>query len=371
MRQLRQHPAAPAHLRALHGFTLVELMVAMALGLLLLGALVTLVVSTVASRSELDKTSRRIENGRYALQVLSADIESAGFIGATAINSWSRTAPPNACAASITDLGYVSTPTPTLPLAVQMLPSSASGTPPTCLSTANVKSDTGILLITRASSQAITPAAAASNTTEAYVQVSTCGTDTQPFVAALGGNSAFTLRQKDCQATNPAPLRKTIQRIYFISTCNNCGQDSIPTLKVAEYVNGAMTITPLVDGIDNMQFDYGIDMDGNGSPDCYVSNTDNPSPIQTDATTCPQPAAAYDWTVNAVNTAANRANVMAVRISVLARNTEPTGGWTDGGRTYNLGLDKPTVGPFKDGYKRHVYSAVARIVNISGLRETP
>ena len=369
MRQMRQRPTALAHPQALQGFTLVELMVAMALGLLLLGALITLVVSTVTSRSELDKTSRQIENGRSALQVLSADIESAGFLGATSVKSWSRTAPPNACAAGVADLGYVSTPTPTLPLAVQMLPSSASGTPPTCLTTANIKSGTGMLLITRASSQAVTPAAAASNTTEAYVQVSTCSTDTQPFVAAQGGSSTFNLMQKDCQATNLAPLRKAIQRIYFISTCNNCGQDSTPTLKVAEYVNGAMTITPLVDGIDDMQFDYGIDMDGNGSPDCYVSNTDNPPAAQIDPATCPQPAAPstpYVWT-----STTNRASVMTVRISVLARNTESTGGWTDGGRTYNLGLAKPTAGPFTDGYKRHVYSAVARIINVSGLRELP
>lgn len=370
MRQMRQRSAALAHPRAQQGFTLVELMVAMALGLLLLGALVTLVVSTVASRSELDKTSRQIENGRYALQVLSADIEFAGFLGTTGTQSWTRTAPGNPCAASVADLGYVSTATPTLPLAVQMLPNGATDTPPTCLATANVKSGTGMLLVTRVSSQTVAPAAASN--TETYVQASTCKTDTQPFVAAPGGSSAFNLMQKDCQATNPAPLRKAIQRIYFISTCNNCGQDNVPTLKVAEYVNGDMTtITPLVEGIDDMQFDYGIDMDGNGSPDCYVSNTDTPPATQTAAAICPQPTTPYDWTVNPVNTAANRANVMAVRVSVLARNTEKTGGWTDNGRTYNLGLARPTAGPFTDGYKRHVYNAVARIVNVSGLRELP
>ena len=52
---------------AARGFTMVELMVAMALGLLLLGVLVAMVVSTIGNRNELDKSSRQIENGRYAL----------------------------------------------------------------------------------------------------------------------------------------------------------------------------------------------------------------------------------------------------------------------------------------------------------------
>lgn len=51
---------------AARGFTMVELMVAMALGLLLLGVLVAMVVSTIGNRNELDKSSRQIENGRYA-----------------------------------------------------------------------------------------------------------------------------------------------------------------------------------------------------------------------------------------------------------------------------------------------------------------
>jgi type IV pilus assembly protein PilW len=65
---------------------------------------------------------------------------------------------------------------------------------------------------------------------------------------------------------------------------------------------------------------------------------------------------------------------MAVRLHILARNTETSGSWTDT-RTYNLGLasiaDSTIGGPFNDAYKRHIYSTVARAVNPSGRRETP
>lgn len=346
------------------GFTLVELMVAVALGLLLLGALVSLVVSTVTNRGELDKSSRQIENGRYALQVLSDDIALAGFLGTTGRQSWAQQI-PTPCATNATTMGYVSGATPMLPLAVQLVPTTPI---PTCLNSVNLKSGTAVLLLTRVSSQTLAVGSTSLGANDVYVQASTCANDITRLVADAGSGSSFTLMQKDCVATNPAPLRKAIQRIYYISTCNDCTKgDAIPTLKVAEFSNGTMSnITPLIDGIDDLQLEFGIDTDGNGSPDCYVSDPGNPDATQISATVCPPPTPAYVWT----NATTNWSNVMTVRVNLLARNTEGTGGWTDD-RTYNLGLAKPTAGPFNDGYKRHVFSTVVRLNNPAGLRELP
>jgi type IV pilus assembly protein PilW len=175
--------------------------------------------------------------------------------------------------------------------------------------------------------------------------------------------------KKDCQTTNLAPLRKVIHRVYFISSCNVCSPtskaDTTPTLKVAEFVNGAMTVTPLVEGIEDLQFDYGIDMDGNGAPDCYVSDPTTPPLAQITPTVCPQPATPYLWTTAATNWS----NVMAVRAHVLARSTDTSSGWTDS-RTYDMGLAEPAVTK-NDHYKRHAYSAIVRLYNGSGQRETP
>jgi type IV pilus assembly protein PilV len=51
------------------GFTLVELMVAMAIASVLLVALAAMFVNTSAARGEMDKASRQIETGRYAMQI--------------------------------------------------------------------------------------------------------------------------------------------------------------------------------------------------------------------------------------------------------------------------------------------------------------
>jgi len=353
----RSFASAPRNGR---GFTLVELMVAILLGLFLMIGLISLIISTIGTRSELDKSSRQIENGRYALQLLSEDIQVAGYVGSTTTTAF-NTVVPIACPTTIAGLGYLSATMPgtsNIPLSVYGLSAT-----PGCIS--NVMAGTAMLVVTRVSTTAVTPAKATA--AETYLQVSTCGTDTMPFVIASGASAAsFNMMQKDCQAANPALLRKVIQHIYFVSTCNVCGTDTTPTLKMAEYVNGAMTVTPLVEGIENLQFDYGVDFDGNGSPDCYTSNPGSPPPAEVTAALCPPTTPAYDWSVPATNWA----NVMAVRVHLLARNTETSAGWSES-RTYDMGLAFPSVGPFNDQVKRHVYSTVVRLNNNAGQREVP
>src|SRR6185312_5202608 len=70
---VKAHPLShrrTGHSPRVRGFTLVELMIGITLGLFIMIGLISLLVSNVASRSELDKSSRQIENGRYAVQLL-------------------------------------------------------------------------------------------------------------------------------------------------------------------------------------------------------------------------------------------------------------------------------------------------------------
>jgi len=52
------------------GFTIVELMVALAIASVLLLALAAMFINTSAARTELDKSSRQIESSRYAMQII-------------------------------------------------------------------------------------------------------------------------------------------------------------------------------------------------------------------------------------------------------------------------------------------------------------
>src|SRR4029078_2719241 len=63
------------------GYTIVELMVSIAVGLFLVGALLTLLVTNSINSAELNKTGAQIENGRFAMQLLIDTIQHAGYLG--------------------------------------------------------------------------------------------------------------------------------------------------------------------------------------------------------------------------------------------------------------------------------------------------
>lgn len=350
----------PAHYpstRRNFGFTLVEFMISIAIGLVLMLGLTTLLTNSSATRTELEKSSRQIENGRYAMQIMSDDVRLAGYYGEYSFPSTTTSTVPDPCATSVADLGWNST-TPTIPTPIYGYTGGTSE--PSCVT--NRKSGTGILVVRRA--QTVSTTTATSGTT--YLQVSLCDTESTPFVL---GTTGFTLKQKDCSTA--AVLRKYVVHIYYISSCNVCSpsSDNIPTLKRVEIEGGVSSVVPLTEGIDNMQFDYGVDYQPaapsqDGSPDCYISNPSatNPAaaPLSTEIASCP----AGTWT----DATMNWANVTAVRLNVLARNTEATAGHSDS-KTYNLGL-AGTVSP-SDAYKRHAYTGLVRVVNSGGRREKP
>ncbi|HEY0845915.1 MAG TPA: PilW family protein [Noviherbaspirillum sp.] len=344
------------------GFSLVELMVAITIGLLLLAGLAGVFTTTSASRNEVDRTNRRIENGRYAVQLLMEDLRLAGYLGELDPSSLATPASkPDPCATATADLKAA------MPLHIQGYDDGASA--PACLQ--DLKAGTDIVVVRRSSTcvagvgdcEAVTAGAP-------YFQASLCyptsgatelasGNINQYF--ALDANTAaLTMHKKDC--TTLASLRRYRTHIYFIAN-NNEGSDGIPTLKRAELGgtggNTAFTIVPLVEGIENLQLEYGIDTDAKGSANAGSPNAYTTDPDTYD--TCVGQACLEHWR-----------NVVAVKLHLLARNTDRSVGYTDT-KTYTLGLDADnaakTVGPFNDGYKRHVYQSSIRLSNPAGRKE--
>jgi type IV pilus assembly protein PilW len=332
------------------GLSLIELMISITIGLLILVSLSTLFINQSKTRVELDKSNRMIDNGRYALELLSGNLRLAGFYDNYAPIGLSTTLYDPCNTAAITDS---SKNLEILNLNVQgynaATATSQVTSPPCSLtyttgSNLTLKAGSDILVVRRAST--VIAASAASGTT--YLQVSMCQTDTAAppnnyqivTAPAVAPASFSSMHKKDCATA--ADLRPFMVLTYFVSPNNNVanGGDGIPTLKQIDQYG---TVTPLVEGIEYMQVDYGVDDNGDGATDRY-----------TDCSAC----TLADWS-----------NVVAVRINIVARNQDKTTGWSDS-KTYALGL-AGTVGPIQDSYKRHAYTQLVRLVNPAGRRETP
>jgi len=339
-------------LRRQAGLSLIELMVGMAIGLVLLAALGSLYVSSSKARAEFNKTSEQVENGRYALDSIVRDVEMAGFWGQANLGSSLNYIVPNPCATAKASMGFDTTAGLTVPVGVAGLPTTAAA--PACLP--NIVANSEVLTVRYASS--ISASAVSGN--DYFIQLSRCRLDAVPLVYD-NVDTSFTLQTRTCSGAY-TEIRKYIVRTYYLASCDDCTKnDGIPTLKVAEFNGGATTVTSLVTGIQDVHYSYGVDTDKNGGPDCYV---DNPSVDNSAGGTnqCPN-GGAYSWALSA----ANWANVTAVRVSVLSRNLANSVGWLDK-RTYDLGRAAAS-GPYNDSYKRHVYNSTARVWNIGGQRE--
>jgi len=217
----------------------------------------------------------------------------------------------------------------------------AGDTVPTCVSSAagGQKAGTDILVVRRTRTR---PTTAALTATKVYVQGTGCKTNLEQhkdFVVDLGSNAGtFALTAKGCAIA--ADIYEFQTRIYYVSN------ETIPTLRLLTISGSTSTNEPLVEGIEDLRFEYGRDNVGSdGAADGFrkcLSTVD--------------PCIAADW-----------ANTVALRVNLLARNLNTGVGYTDS-KSYDLGAGI-VVGPFNDHYKRHAYTSVVRLMNPAGRRE--
>lgn len=335
--------------RPLRGFTLVELMIAMGLGMLLMLALTLIFTNNSRTRAEIEKSSRQIENGRYAMQLLVDDLSNAGFLGEAGYTK-TNTVLQSRCPSASTLVTAVQTGRL---MPVQGVMSSGDvGGAPSCAS--DFKSGSGYLVVRRASTCAVGEEGCDAFVGGApHIQVPACRTEidepTVPKpVKAATSLANLKLMTRACDNTKLAPIYRLFNRVYYVANNNQSG-DGIPTLKRAELTGSGYTVTPLVDGIERLYFEYGLDTDNDRSPDHFVSA----SALGSNDTRWP--------TLTTDNM--RWRNVVAVRIYLLARNTETSPGYTDP-NTYTLGsYGTVSLSATERQYKRQLYVSTASLGN--------
>lgn len=362
----------PRTRRSMAGVSLVELMVGITLGLLVLAGLAGVFANSSRARSDIERSSRQIENGRYALEVLTEDIRLAGFYGE--YNPLSLGTLPTR---STPDTDVCSTD----PAVWQAYMNGSfygfdnGSHAPSCLP-GNLKPNTDIVVVRRvAGCEAGVGDCPGKIVGLPYFQTSKCnsaaelGSPTATDAFRLGlygsGSTTFDRTVKDCNTV--AGMRRYIEHIYYIANDNGQGQ-ATPTLMRLELNPNTPTgfdIVPLVEGIEQMNIEYGIDYlpygppQGDGQPDGYTADPSNYVPANCDAAHC--------------TSTTNWANVVSARINILSRNIDATPNYTDH-KTYTLGLDalgQPIQYTPNDGYQRHAYNTVVRVENVSQRRDLP
>lgn len=363
---MNPRPLPARRTRPSRGFTLTELMIAVTIGLMVLGGMLSFFSNSNIAYAELKKSAEHTGNGSMAMWTLTQDINHAGFYGQFYNIPAAGAALPDPCLVTPVALyGALSFP-------VQGYDAPANS-PLACLADANFVPNTDILVVRYGEFPTLAPADVPV-TGEVYLQSSPLAADVQIGAGAspvsttnkANGTPASIFKKDGISA---ADIRKYSVHIYFIAPCSvpadgtdTCtgaaddGGSPIPTLKRLELTAVAAVpgwkIAPLVEGVRNLQVDYGVDNSpgvqnlatgqfGDGAPDVYMT----------------APAVA-DWP-----------NVVSIRINFIAVSGQLTAKYVDT-KTYNLGL-AGTVGPFNDSFKKHLFTSTARLIDVSGRREIP
>jgi len=394
MKTIRPFPTAD------RGFSLIELIIAMAISMILLAALSGIFAQSITTREKIDREGQKIETARYSLDTLAEDIRLAGYYGnysppftGASPADWKYVDPCSTTGGNPLP-GWNATTSPVqVPFPIFGYEAHDTGTLPTALTDCldNYRTGTDVFVIRRANTTSATAGGTGYVAGDAHLQVSSCpegSVDTRPFHAMATTTTAdFNLHVLGCTSTTPGPaaaVRKLMTRIYFIADCDDCVNDldanpatpgdGMPTLKMVELripdsggttLRMAENLRTIAPGVENMHIEYGIDTaggaDGDGSIDAWVVSNENPR--QTGATGDVVTGMRLD-----ASTENRWEDVMAVKLFLVTRDLKTTTGWTD---TKSFVMGSQTVAAAGDGYRRRLTSTIVKLVNMSGRRETP
>ncbi|WP_153109059.1 PilW family protein [Propionivibrio limicola] len=275
-----------------HGITLVELMIALAIGLFMTAIIAGLYLSMRGSFRYQEDFARLQENGRFAMDAITRDIRMAGYNGcgdlttfANVVNGGSSSPFLNFATPVIGYEGGVSTfPSaltgagiiagtdaivllgidPSNELVVQ------SHNPPSAQINTNTHNLPAgeILLITDCAHTAVFQMTGPASSTKTNV-VHNTGTGAPGNCTKYLGASCGA--EKSYQFKPGSSLLRIYSNAYFIAASSVGNGRSLYVLSLTGQTNGTPEKRELIQGVENMQITYGIDSNGDRSADSFAS----------------------------------------------------------------------------------------------------
>jgi len=381
------------HFRPQSGFGIIELMIALLLGIIIMLGVSEVATNNSKTRWEIERVGRQIDNATYALRVIEADLANAAFWGESR-NMDAGTEPPPIClddgaggtvaiaAAMLEAQGYPIQGGHIYEAPYNIAPYDEINCPPAA-DPLVPKPGTDYIAIRRASSCAEGTTDCAVFGSNFHLQVNACFDQDNP---ADTERVEISDNQVDLDSTTRncadlAPMYQFLNRIYYVND-----QDQLVRAELV--ADGYPEPTVLVDNVEMLRFEYGLDTDGDGQED-LPADPDNPYPSEPDTETNGAAAAeVVRWK-----------DVVRVTIVLVVRSAEASLGFRDE-KVYDLtrlkydystvpagksvDVDDPTTycvnlppRPACDvtipdefaNYRRQLYSRTVGLRNVAGRRE--
>jgi type IV pilus assembly protein PilW len=305
------------------GFSLIELMVGIVIGLFVTGVVITVFAQSKRNYNQDEELGRLQENGRYAIQLLARDLAMAGFLGNMQIadDVTVNLGTDNDCGIDW------NTESPLLKPLIIFDDDNATeaADAPSCLSTA--LAGTEILVIKRMRGSPVT------NPGIDKIIMRSNGKDGTLYVTST--SEATPANYQDWEY---------LTRAYYIADEDG---DGVPGLyrKHVYASSGALQVESegnIVPGVEDFRVTYGIDTSGDGIADSYV----------------------------ATPTLAELSTAVSARIDILVRTMNPDPSY-DNTKTYNIGAISIAGSGLSDSagnaghFYGRVFSATVQMRNVA------
>ncbi|MCF2825456.1 PilW family protein [Pseudoalteromonas sp. L23] len=325
------------------GFTLLEIMIAMFIGVMLLAGVIATYIGMKATTNDTMQIGELQEKGRLALSIMRRDIEQVGFWGTfydkgfTATNQNAPANPGNDCSGGPNNGSFPNNdPTNFRPIwATVTNGASALG----CISRAVPQSEVLQMKFLEGNPVGITglvPNAGEVQKTRYYFIAQ------QEQAEFIAGNSIV-----DMPSVN-ATLWPYSHHVYYVSeeeqVINN-RTITVPVLRRKRLlISGGMVDELVIEGVEQIRFVFGLDTDYDGRVDRY-RHTANMSEA--------------DWS--------GTRGILSLQLFVLVRVLQPDADFGVQKRTYYLGNDPARRElTYTDAVRRTVFSTTISMYNMGG-----
>jgi type IV pilus assembly protein PilW len=374
-------------MRGHRGFSLIEMMIALALGVVIMLGVTQVATDNSEIRWELSRTARQIENATFALREIESDLMSAGYWGEIGLQEPGLNLPP-VCPNeidAITPQNDEMLQMITIPVQGGTIPDSDGSEEFACSTvTVDGASEDAIMpllgsdfiSVRRASSCALGEDGCGAADGDFYLQSEACfreGVDDfdlpgeakviAPISEDPDLNTVFKYQRRDCDNTPSldarAPIYRLINRIYYLQRYGD-DEEKKGELMRADLVADRYVQTPVVEGVEMLRFEYGMDRDGDAQVDEGVDGyTLEPTTkfFEVEDEGGEKNAFSRGW-----------GDVVMVRIYMLVRNLDPSPGYKDT-RVYTIAGTEFTVPEELQNYRRQLYVRTVSLRNLELQRD--
>lgn len=318
------------------GMSIVELMVAVAIGMIMILGVTQLFISSKQSYRIQESMGYLQENARFSMQVLDYGIRMADHWGGVPADKVSG-APSGltGISGSVCTSSWIANPDE----GVRGY-EGGSSSPLNCIADADHVDNSDILVVRYADPAFVTNATlGGSPGTDVFVRTTIGKTGT----FANGGNATIgALADEDGIYNYPFHID-----VYFLRPCSDkagstCAStdddgDPIPTLTRLSLVNGALVQQPLIEDVEQLQFEYGLDIDSDFTADLYATATTVNS--------------SYDWD-----------DVVSVRASFVVRSNATDISLPSGSTDFTM-AGGYTHSVTNDDHRRRLFTHVIQVRN--------